>query len=139
MRPSVFLSALALLPSAFSQLSGSVGPTTSTAAKKATKICDVTKYGAKADKSTDIGPPLASAWNACKNGGIVVIPNGDYAMNTWVTLKNGKGVGIQLDGIIYRTGTDGGNMIMIRDTTDFEFFSSTGKGAIQGVSHLELS
>lgn len=132
MRLSIFLSAIALLPSTFAQLSGSVGPTTKTAAKRAIKTCDVTKYGAKADKTTDIGPPLASAWAACQSGGVVIIPKGDYAMKTWVTLKNGKGVAIQLDGIIYRTGTDGGNMIMIRDTSDFEFYSSTGKGAIQG-------
>lgn len=138
MRLSIFLSAIALLPSALAQLSGSVGPTTNTAAKRATKICDVTQYGAKADKTTDIGPPLASAWAACQSGGIVIIPKGDYAMKTWVTLKNGKGVGVQLDGIIYRTGTDGGNMIMIQDTNDFEFFSSTGTGAIQGVRHFRF-
>lgn len=138
MHLSILLSAIALLPATIAQLSGSVGPTTKTSAKRAIKTCDVTNYGAKADKKTDIGPPLASAWAACQNGGIVVIPKGDYAMNTWVTLKNGKGVGIQLDGVIYRTGTAGGNMIMIRDTNDFEFFSSTGKGAIQGMSKVSF-
>ena len=62
---------LSLLPSLVSaQLSGSVGPTTSTAAKAAKKICNVQSYGAKADKSTDLGPPLASAFAACKTGGI---------------------------------------------------------------------
>ncbi|KAF1954129.1 hypothetical protein CC80DRAFT_536996 [Byssothecium circinans] len=128
---SIFIGAVALLPFVLAQLSGKVGPLTSTSSK-ATKTCDVTKYGAKADKTTDIGPPLTSAWADCQKGGTVVIPKGDYAMKTWVTLKNGAAVSIQLDGIIYRTGTEGGNMIMIRDTTDFEMFSSTGKGAIQG-------
>jgi rhamnogalacturonan hydrolase len=52
------------------QLSGSVGPTTTTASKAAKKICNVLNYGAKADKSTDLGPPLASAFAACKTGGI---------------------------------------------------------------------
>ena len=136
MHLSFFLSAIALLPSTLAQLSGPVGPTTKTSAKRAVKTCNITDYGAKADKKTDVGPPLASAWAACQKGGIVVIPKGDYAMKTFVILKNGKGVGIQLDGIIYRTGTDNSNMIMIRDTTDFEFFSSTGKGAIQGMLSL---
>lgn len=62
-----------------------------------------------------------------------MIPAGDYAMSTWVTLKSGKGVAIKLDGVIYRTGTAGGNMIFIENTSDFEMFSSTGKGAVQGM------
>lgn len=52
------------------QLSGSVGPTTTTASKRAKKVCNVLNYGAVADKSTDLGPPLASAFAACKTGGI---------------------------------------------------------------------
>lgn len=52
------------------QLSGAVGPTTSTASKTAKKICNVLSYGAVADKSTDIGPPLVAAFTACKAGGI---------------------------------------------------------------------
>ncbi|KAF2646591.1 hypothetical protein P280DRAFT_387301 [Massarina eburnea CBS 473.64] len=131
---TLFIGAIALLPTALGQLSGSVGPLTSTSSK-ASKTCDVTDYGAKADKTTDIGPPLTSAWADCQKGGTVVIPEGDYAMKTWVTLKNGAAVAIQLDGIIYRTGTEGGNMIMIRDTSDFEMFSSTGKGAVQGYGY----
>ena len=52
-----------------------------------------------------------------------------------MTLGNGKGVSINLEGIIYRTGTAGGNMFMIRDTTDFEFYSASSKGAIQGYGY----
>ncbi len=52
------------------QLSGPVGPTTSTAFKAAKKICNVLDYGAKADKITDLGPALQAAWAACKTGGI---------------------------------------------------------------------
>jgi len=139
MRVSQFLlGAIALLPTAvFGQLSGKVGPLTTKATKTAKKTCNVLNYGAKADKSTDLGPPLAAAWAACKTGGTVVIPSGDYAMKTWVTLKGGSAWALQLDGVIYRTGTDGGNMIFIGATDDFELFSSTGKGAIQGTLPYE--
>lgn len=54
----------------FAQLSGSVGPTSSTASKKSKKICNVLDYGAKADGRTDIGPALSKAWNACATGGL---------------------------------------------------------------------
>ncbi|KAF2705800.1 glycoside hydrolase family 28 protein [Pleomassaria siparia CBS 279.74] len=129
----VLLGAVALLPAVVvGQLSGKVGPLTTHAAKTAKKTCSVLDYGAKADKSTDIGPPLAAAWAACKTGGTVVVPSGDYAMNTWVTLSGGSAWALQLDGVIYRTGTAGGNMIFVGAVDDFELFSSTGKGAIQG-------
>jgi rhamnogalacturonan hydrolase len=121
------------------QLSGSVGPTTSTASKAAKKICNVLSYGAKADKSTDLGPALASAFAACKSGGIVYVPSGDYALATWQTLSGGTGWALQLDGIIYRTGTAGGHMIIIDGGSDFEFFSQTSKGAIQGYGYTFLS
>ncbi|KAL4901736.1 RGase A [Aspergillus multicolor] len=117
------------------QLSGSVGPLTSASSKSQTKTCNVLDYGAVADKSTDIGPALSSAWDECADGGVVYIPPGDYAIETWVKLSGGKACAIQLDGIIYRTGTDGGNMIMIEHTSDFEFFSSTSEGAFQGYGY----
>ncbi|KAF2816352.1 rhamnogalacturonase A [Mytilinidion resinicola] len=130
------LVALSILPAlVVGQLSGSVGPLTSHATKTAKKTCNVLNYGAVADKTTDLGPPLASAWAACKTGGTVVIPSGDYALSTWVTLNGGSAWALQLDGIIYRTGTAGGNMIFIRNTDDFELFSSTSKGAIQGFGY----
>ncbi|KAJ5529817.1 hypothetical protein N7527_003210 [Penicillium freii] len=113
-------------------LSGSVGPTTTVSTKSANKICNVLDYGAVADKSTDVGAAITSAWADCRNGGVVYIPSGDYAFESWVTLSGGKRCAIQLDGILYRTGTDDGNMIMIKHTTDFELFSSTSKGAVQG-------
>jgi rhamnogalacturonan hydrolase len=94
-----------LLPSLVTaQLSGSVGPTTTTAKKAAIKVCNVLNYGGVASKTSDIGPPLASAWAACKSGGEVYIPAGSYGMSTWVTLTGGTGVSIRLDGVIYRTG-----------------------------------
>ncbi|KAK0206568.1 RGase B [Desarmillaria ectypa] len=117
------------------QLSGSVGPLTSYSTKAAVKTCNVTDYGAVADLSTDLGTALASAFAACKSGGLVVIPEGDYAMSTWVTLNGGSAWALQLDGTIYRTGTAGGNMIFIEHTSDFELFSSTSSGAVQGYGY----
>ncbi|KAF7950235.1 hypothetical protein EAE96_007526 [Botrytis aclada] len=128
------LSALAaiVLPALVSaQLTGSVGPLTSRASK-ATKICNVLDYGGKASKTSDIGPALTSAFAACKTGGTVYVPPGDYGMTTWVTLSGGSAWALKLDGIIYRVNGDDGNMIMIKHTTDFEMYSSTSAGAIQG-------
>lgn len=51
------------------QLSGTVGPTTSTAAKAAKKICNILSYGGVASTSTDNGPAILAAWTACKSGG----------------------------------------------------------------------
>lgn len=137
MRVSQFFLGAAALFSApvFGQLSGKVGPSTDAATKTSKKTCNVLDYGAKADKKTDLGPPLTSAFTACKTGGTVVIPEGDYAMKTWATLNGGKAWALQLDGTIYRTGSEAGNMIFIRNADDFEMFSSTGKGAIQGEKH----
>ena len=118
------------------QLTASVGPLTSIASKAAVKTCSVLDYGAKADKSTDLGPPLVAAFQACKSGGLVVVPSGDYAISTWATLNGGSAWALQLDGTIYRTGTAGGNMIFIEHTSDFELFSSTGKGAFQGNGYI---
>ena len=60
-------------------------------------------------------------------------------MATYVNVKDGAGVAIQLDGIIYRTGTGGGNMIAINNSNDFEMFSSTSQGAMQGYGYTFLS
>lgn len=35
---------------------------------------------------------------------LVNIPLGNYAMATWVTLSGGNAWGINLEGVIYRTG-----------------------------------
>ncbi|RDW73261.1 pectin lyase-like protein [Coleophoma cylindrospora] len=113
----------------------SIGPLTTSGAKWGVKVCDVTNYGAVADKSTDLGPPLLAAFEACIDGGVVNIPVGDFAMSTWVTLTGGKAWAINLEGVIYRTGTAGGNMIYIEHSTDFEIYSSRSSGAIQGLGY----
>ena len=117
------------------QLSGHVGPLTSSSAKANIKRCSVLDNGGVADGKTDIGPAITAAWNACKNGGVVVVPQGNYALNTWVNLSGGSKWALQLDGLITRTGSAGGNMIFIQHTSDFEMFSSTGKGAFQGLGY----
>lgn len=130
------LAFLSTLTAVSAQLSGRVGPLTTIAAKKAVKTCNVLDYGAKADLSTDLSTPLTNAFNACKTGGLVVIPDGSYALENWVTLSGGNAWALQWDGIVYRNGTAGGNMIFIEHTTDFELFSSTSKGAFQGLGYV---
>lgn len=63
------------------------------------------------------------------------IPEGDYGLGTWLTLTGGTGVSINIEGTIYRTGTAGGNMIMIEHSSDIEVYSATAKGAIQGYGY----
>ncbi|KAF3018474.1 hypothetical protein E8E14_008772 [Neopestalotiopsis sp. 37M] len=129
---SIFL--VALLGAAHAQLSGSVGPTTSYKAKAKVKICDVTDYSD--DVKSDIGPALADAWGDCADGGLVYIPPGTYTMVTCVQLKNGQSVAVQLDGIIQRSDdADCAHMIAFRSVNDFEFFSGTSKGAMQGFGY----
>jgi len=127
---------IALVAAQSTNLAGKVGPLTSVSAKKATKTCDITSYGAIADNQTDISTALTDAFNACQSGGVVVIPSGNYALENWVTLSGGSAWALQLDGIIYRTGTAGGNMIFIEHGSDFELFSSTGQGAVQGFGYV---
>jgi len=134
--PSVFTAALLLPALVVGQLSGTVGPLTSSAAKAKVKTCNVLNYNGVADGKTDIGPAITSAFNACKAGGVVQIPSGNYALGSWVTLSGGSAWALQLDGVISRTGTAGGNMIMIEHSTDFELFSSTSKGAVQGNGYI---
>ena len=81
-------------------------------------MCNVLDYGAVADNSTDLGPALTDAFKACIDGGLVYIPSGNYLLKRWVTLSGGSAWALQLDGIIYRGGTAGGNMIYIEHASD---------------------
>lgn len=127
---TTFAANLALSYAQSAELSGKVGPLTSIEDKKAVKTCDITDYGAKFD--SDISTAINDAFADCKTGGIVVIPSGNFTLENWVVLKDGEAWALQLDGIITRTGTEEGNMIFIEHTSDFELFSTTSKGAIQG-------
>jgi rhamnogalacturonan hydrolase len=118
------------------QLSGNVGPSTTVVTKKAKKVCNVNNYGATASKTSDLGPALLAAFTACKAGGLIVIPAGNYGLATWVTMRGGSGWALQWDGTIYRTGTAGGNMLLVQGGNDVEVFSSTGKGAFQGYGYV---
>ena len=126
---AVFAALFALTSAQSADLRGKVGPLTSIADKRAVKTCDITDYGGKA--GSDISAAINDAFAACKKGG-VVIPSGNYNLENWVLLKSGEAWALQLDGTITRTGTAGGNMIFIEHTSDFELFSTTSKGAIQG-------
>ncbi|KAK6063346.1 rhamnogalacturonase a [Seiridium cupressi] len=132
---AALLAATYYVPPVVAQLSGSVGPTTSTASKAAKKICNIMDYGGVSSATTDNSAAITSAWSACKSGGQVYIPAGNYGLSTWVTLSGGTGVSINLEGIIYRIGTAGGNMFAISTTTDFEFYSANSEGAIQGYGY----
>ncbi|KAH8887526.1 pectin lyase-like protein [Thozetella sp. PMI_491] len=132
---SFVASLLAVAPWTAAQLSGSVGPTTTTAQKAATKVCNIMDYGGVASATTDNSAAITSAWAACKSGGQVYIPSGSYGLANWITLNGGKSVSINLEGTIYRTGTAAGNMIFVEHTTDFEFYSANSKGAIQGYGY----
>lgn len=140
MRNSLLLLGALVLRTAFGQLADTsdypIGPITSSDSKWAKKVCDITKYGAVADGTTDSGAAILAAFNACKSGGVVNIPSGTFALSTFVTLSGGSAWAINLEGTIVRSGSaSGGNMITIDDTTDFELYSSNGKGAIQGYGY----
>ncbi|KAG9008468.1 hypothetical protein FRB94_013192 [Tulasnella sp. JGI-2019a] len=118
-------------------LTAAVGPTTTTAAKKAV-VCNVLNYGGTIG-SSDIGPAILSAFTNCvkkATTATLYIPPGSYSMATWVTLDAGTHWAFQLDGVITRTSTTTGHMIIIQNAVDFEFFSSTSAGAIQGAGYL---
>lgn len=135
---SSLLAMTALVPKLIqAQLSGTVGPLTSSSAKAAIKTCNITDttYGAIADGATDISTALDSAFDDCGTGGLIVIPAGDYALANWVEMSGGSAFAIQLDGTILRTGTATGNLLSIASSSDFELFSSTGLGAIQGYGY----
>jgi hypothetical protein len=70
MRPLLILSLSALLTMTSAQLSGSVGPATSSLQKRKMKLCDVTNYGAVPSISDDLSGPLQDAINACADGGL---------------------------------------------------------------------
>lgn len=135
MRFFSLLSIVTTVTLATAQLTTTVGPTSSLATKS--KVCNVLSYGAKADGATDIGPAILSAFNNCaKAGGATIyIPPGNYVQSTWITLKGGSNYAVQIDGIITRTGTAGGHMIIFSGATDLEVFSRTSKGAIQGAGY----
>lgn len=125
---------LTLTTSTLAQLSGPVGPITSRASKAANKTCNVLSYGGVADGQTDIAPAITAAFNACMNGGLVLIPTGNYSLNSYISLNGGTSWALQLDGLISRSlnQTASGNMILVEHAQDFELFSSTSKGAVQG-------
>lgn len=96
-------------------------------------------YGGTNSATADNSGAINEAWAACKSGGEVYIPSGNYGLANWVALSGGDHVSFNLEGIIYRTGTAGGTMITVSDTTDFEFYSGNSKGAMQGYGYEFLT
>ena len=135
---SGILTAISLCGVVEAQLSGTVGPLTSSSSKAASKTCNVLDYGAVADNSTDVGQPIIDAFADCGSGGVIYIPEGDYLIDTWVSLSNGSAWAIQMDGVIYRGATPSSQSYMfeISGGSDFELFSSTAGGAVQGSGYL---
>ncbi|EFX03047.1 rhamnogalacturonase a precursor [Grosmannia clavigera kw1407] len=129
------LASALLAAGSMAQLTGSVGPLTTSAQKAAVKVCNILDYGGVASVDTDNGAAITAAWSACASGGQVYIPAGDYGLATWVSLKHGTGVSINIEGTIHRTGTGGGNMIFIQLSTDLEIYSATSTGAIQALGY----
>ncbi|KAL7271771.1 hypothetical protein RUND412_005452 [Rhizina undulata] len=118
-----------------------VGPTTALSSKSRT--CSVLDYGGVAEGATDLGPAITKTFTDCITtgtaGATLLIPEGSYYMSTGVILNATSTWAFQLDGLITLDpdGTFGGNAIVINQATDFEFFSSKGKGAIQGQGYLQ--
>lgn len=100
--PNMFWSkliALLTITSSFvlAQHTGPVGPLTSLTSKAT--ICNVLNYGAKPDNNTDIGPAILAAFSQCvikTAGSRLVVPEGNWALKSSVTLKNGKNFAFQL-------------------------------------------
>lgn len=126
----LFAAGAALVAAQSADIRDSVGPLTSIDDKRAVKECNIQDYGAS--EGSDISAAINDAFADCKAGGVLVVPEGDYNLESWVLLNGGNAWAFQLDGIITRTGTDGGNMIFIEHGEDFEMFSSTSRGAVQG-------
>lgn len=55
-----------------------------------------------------------------------------------MTLKHGKGVAVQIDGVIARDTEECGHMIVFQDSNDLEVFSGNSKGALQGYGYKLL-
>jgi hypothetical protein len=86
---------------AASQLVGTVGP--STPLKDKTIECNVLKYGAVANNSTDISSAIEKAFTECvlrSPRSRLIIPEGDYLLSKSVVLSNGTNWAFQLDGLI---------------------------------------
>ncbi|KAG6177630.1 hypothetical protein E4U34_008395, partial [Claviceps purpurea] len=64
----------------------------------------INHHGGVASRTADNGPAIAAAWAACRDGGEVYIPAGEYGLDTWVVLNKGQHVSLNIEGTIFRTG-----------------------------------
>lgn len=107
----------------------SAKPATTVDDKKLKKICSIDQYGSEA------GAALQAAWEACKTGGLIVIPAGTHTMSTTVAMSNGAGVAIQFDGVLDVHNSENCPAITISNVEDLEVFG-TGAGGMQGNGYL---
>src|SRR3569833_1569273 len=131
------VSVLAIAAAARAQLVGRVGPSTPRDTMATRKVCSIMNYGGVASATADNSAAISKAWDECKNGGQVLIPSGSYGLGKWVGLSGGKGVSINLEGILFSLSkeTADGSMVTVQETDDFEFYSGNSKGAIQGYGY----
>ncbi|OAV96262.1 hypothetical protein PTTG_03469 [Puccinia triticina 1-1 BBBD Race 1] len=108
----------------------------------AKKTCNVLDYGAKADKQTDIGPPLLKAYADCLKATtgrpedtIVLIPQGDFSLKSNVLFAKGKGLTFTFNGQIHLAYNSRytGNMIAF---TRCQNLVVNGVGAFHGYGDL---
>ncbi|WWD21408.1 hypothetical protein CI109_105893 [Kwoniella shandongensis] len=133
------LSALLLIGQVTAQYSGHTGPITPLSSRKT--LCNVLDYGGVADNSTDISAAITATYKNCvavNTGSILYVPPGTYALKNSVQIKHGANWAFRLDGLIvaHATGDFDQNFIQFIDVSDFEFYSSNGKGAINGQGYL---
>ena len=113
------LTTLALLPAlVLGQLSGRVRPLTSHATKAQQRLATSSTTVRSQTRAQILVLHSHLPSLHAKSGGTVVIPSGNYALATWVRLSGGSAWAFQLDGIIYRTGAAGGDMIFIEHSDD---------------------
>lgn len=102
-----------LLKAALGQLIGPVGPTTPLEEK--TLECNILKYGAVADNSTDVSDSIERTFKECvvdNPGSRLIISEGNYLLNKSVVLSNATNWAFQLDGLV--TAAYGGNWTVDR-------------------------
>ncbi|KAJ5739720.1 CAZyme family GH28 [Penicillium manginii] len=142
---------LLLLKVALGQLIGPVGPTTDLEEK--TIECNILNYGAIADNSTDISNSVEDTFTECVtkhpvlsngtnwalqlDGLITAAYGGDWSVERELILQGSAGVEL-INSTINGEGDQRFllDVLVIVNAVDFEFYSSTGLGAIQGQGYL---
>ncbi|OOQ86624.1 hypothetical protein PEBR_20521 [Penicillium brasilianum] len=62
-----------------------------------------------------------SAWDDCAVGTLIYTPREEYSIKTTIELQHGESTAIQLDVTVTRGADLTYQMILVHDTSDFEF------------------